>query len=297
MDAERGSRTAVLVCQGRAAAHGRVADGQFADPVATELLREDEQDVVRQVRDDVPPDGWGNRLGYEMVKASAEVVVPRTVAIDNAVRGALGSQLVIIGAGLDTRAWRMPELVDVDVFEVDHPASQRDKRGRLGDRPAQAKSVTFVPVDFTSDRLAAALAASGHRPDEATTWIWEGVVPYLTRDEVAATLADVSDRSGVGSRLVVNYQAPALSATLGRAMVRVMTAVARQRTPWADEPIRSSWTPTAMSALLAEHGFEVNRDQDLLTLAYDLRVPIRQRGSLRTGRVVIADRPGAARDG
>ena len=290
MDADRASRTAVLVCQGRAAAHGRIAEGRFADPMAMALLRGDERVAVQRVREGVPPKGWSARVEFEMVRASAEVIVPRTVAIDDAVRAHPVPQVVIIGAGLDDRAWRLPELADVEVFEVDHPASQRDKRGRVGDLQPVAKSVRFVPVDFTRDRLDTALASAGHRPDEPTTWIWEGVVPYLSRAEVAATLHALSGRSTTGSRLVVNYQSPALSAALGRLVARAMTATARRRSPWADEPRRSSWTPTAMSELLAGYGFALNRDDDLLTLAEDLLGPVRQRRSLQTGRVAIADR-------
>jgi methyltransferase (TIGR00027 family) len=181
VDADRASRTAVLVCQGRAAAHGRIAGGRFADPVAMALLRDDERVAVQWVRGGVPPKGWGGRVEFEMVRASAEVIVPRTVAIDDAVRTRLVPQLVIVGAGLDDRAWRMPELATVDLFEIDHPASQRDKRSRVADLRPLAKSVRFVPVDFTRDRLDTALASAGHRPEEVTTWIWEGVVPYLSR--------------------------------------------------------------------------------------------------------------------
>jgi O-methyltransferase involved in polyketide biosynthesis len=115
VDANRASRTAVLVCQGRAAAHGRIAEGRFADPVAMALLRDSERVVVRRVRDGVPPEGWADRVEFEMVRASAEVIVPRTVAIDDAVRARLAPQLVIMGAGLDDRAWRMPELAGDDV--------------------------------------------------------------------------------------------------------------------------------------------------------------------------------------
>jgi O-methyltransferase involved in polyketide biosynthesis len=67
-------------------------------------------------------------------------------------------------------------------------------------------------------------------------WIWEGVVPYLRRADVAATIQAVSGRSTVGSRLIVNYQSPSLWGALGRPVVRTMTAMARQRSPWADEP-------------------------------------------------------------
>ncbi len=290
MEADRASRTAVLVCQGRAAAHGRFAEGRFADPVALTLLREDERAAVRRVRDGVPPKGWRERVEIEMVRAAAQAIVPRTVAIDDAVRARLAAQLVIVGAGLDDRAWRMPELTDVEVFEVDRPASQRDKRRRIADLEPLAKSVRFVPVDLARDRLDTALASAGHRPGEPTTWIWEGVVPYLRRAEVAATVEAISGLSAAGSRLIVNYQSPALAAAAGRLAARGISALARQRSLWADEPRRSTWTPEAMSELLAGHGFGVDRDDDLLAVAEALGTPVSISRSLRTGRVAIADR-------
>ncbi|HSV67880.1 MAG TPA: class I SAM-dependent methyltransferase [Mycobacteriales bacterium] len=290
MDHGWASRTAVLVCQGRAVAHGRLAVGRFADPTAAVLLRGPELAGVERVRSGVVPQGWGARVEFEMLRASAEVMVPRTVAIDEAVRARPAPQVVILGAGLDGRAWRMPELADVEVFEVDHPSSQRDKRDRVGDLRALAGSVRFVPVDLTRDRLDAALASAGHQPAVATTWVWEGVVPYLRRAEVTATVEVVSDRSAAGSRLVVNYQSPALSAGVGRLAARAMTALAGRPDPLAGEPRRSSWTPAAMRELLAGHGFTVVSDEDLLTLAGKLPIPVRQRRSLATGHVAVADR-------
>src|SRR4051812_3555995 len=103
------SRTAVVVCQGRAAAHDRIAVGRFSDPVALSLLREDELAVVEQVRADAPPKGWAPRLTYEFVRGCAVLMVPRTVAIDDAIRDFPAEQVVILGAGLDARAWRMTE--------------------------------------------------------------------------------------------------------------------------------------------------------------------------------------------
>jgi methyltransferase (TIGR00027 family) len=290
LKADRASRTAVVVCEARAAADGRIAEGRFSDPLAVALLRDDERVAVQRVRDGRPPQGWSERIEFEMVRASAEVMVPRTVAIDDAVRARLAPQLVIVGAGLDDRAWRMPEVIDIEVFEVDHPASQRDKRSRIGDLRPLAKSVRFAPVDFATEPLDAALASAGHRPEVATTWIWEGVVPYLSRSQTATTVHALGGRSAAGSRLVVNYQSPSLSAAVGRLAARAMTAAARKPSPWADEPRRSSWTPRAMSELLAGAGFRIRRDTELLTIATELGIPVRQRRSLATGRVAIADR-------
>jgi methyltransferase (TIGR00027 family) len=285
------SRTAVVVCQGRAAADGRVAPDRFSDPVAMRLLREDERIPVEQVRAGVPPSGWAPRVEFEMVRAAAEVMVPRTVAIDDAVRASAASQVVILGAGLDARAWRMTELAGIDVFEVDHPASQQDKRARVGELPALAGSLRYVPVDFTRDQLDAALAAAGHERSVPTTWVWEGVVPYLRRAEVAATVAVLAGQSAPGSRLVVNYSTPMLSAAAGRLVARAMSGLARRPSLWRGEPRRSSWTPKSMADLLAAHGFITRTDVDLLTVAAGLSMPVRQRRSLRNGRVAVADLP------
>ncbi|MGC3864326.1 class I SAM-dependent methyltransferase [Micromonospora chersina] len=287
--APRASRTAVLVCQGRAAAHALIAPGRFADPTAMPLLRPDEREAVHWVRDGTPPRTWRQRIDYETVRAAAELMAPRTIAIDEAIRAHPSPQLVILGAGLDGRAWRMPELAGVAVFEVDQPATQQDKRER-----AAALSGTpprFVPVDFGRDRLAATLADHGHRADLATTWVWEGVVPYLTRAAVTATVADVAACSAPGSRLVVNFQSPATSTVLGRVVARLLTASTGRSSVWANEPWRSTWTSAAMTALLTRHGWTVTRDEDLFDTARALALPVRRGTSLRHSRVMVADRP------
>lgn len=285
------SRTAVLVCQARAAAHGTVAPERFRDATARSMLREAERVAVDRVRaGGPPPRPWGERVEFEMVRAGADVIVPRTVRIDEAVQSRRTPQLVILGAGLDGRAWRMPELADVDVFEVDHPASQDDKRDRVANLSPVSRTLRFVPVDFATDRLAIALEDAGHDAAAPTGWIWEGVVPYLTRPRVEATMAVIDERSAPGSSLIVNYQSPALSATAGRLVARAMMAAVRRRSPWRAEPWRSLWTPVAMRALLTRHGFAVADDDDLLTLVGQLGTPVRRRRSLRSGRVAIAIR-------
>lgn len=150
----KASRTAVLVCQGRAAAHERMAVGRFSDPVAMSLLRGDELKVVEQVRGGAPPRGWGARMNYEFVRGCAALMAPRTIAIDDAIREHPAEQLVILGAGLDARAWRMGELAGTIAFEVDHPATQDDKRERLGQRTPAAREVRFVATDFAQQASA-----------------------------------------------------------------------------------------------------------------------------------------------
>jgi O-methyltransferase involved in polyketide biosynthesis len=273
----RGSQTAVLVCAARAVAHEAGWTPAFSDPTAMALLPEAGRARARRFLDGPPPKGAREAWAHGHLDRLAKMMTVRTVTIDEAVREARAPQLVILGAGLDGRAWRMPELAEVDVFEVDHPDSQRDKRGRVEARePARepgatdargpgagaltstARSVRFVAVDFASadHDLDAALAAAGHDPRRPTTWIWEGVVMYLTPAEVAATLAVVQRRSAPGSRLVVLYHAPGF-------MLKIVGLLVRR----LGEPLRSVFTPAQMRELLARHGFTVLRDDALPDLA------------------------------
>ena len=284
------STTAVLVCQGRAAAHGRLAADRFSDPVAERLLDPDERTVVEQVRAQRPPPGGAGRMAYELVRRTAVLMVPRTVAIDDALRDHGARQVVVLGAGLDARAWRMPELAHASVFEVDHPASQRDKRRRLGDLEPTAGQVVSVAAVLEHDPLPAALEACGFDPTLETTWVWEGVVPYLTSDAVAETVRALADLSAAGSRLVVNYQSRSVSASVLRRVMRVVLRLSRQEDPLAAEPWRSTWSSGAMRTLLTQRGFAPMSDADLITLGQGLELPHDADASLRNGRVAVAVR-------
>jgi methyltransferase (TIGR00027 family) len=115
-------------------------------------------------------------------------------------------QLVILGAGYDSRAYRMQRLQNrVQVFEVDHPATQRMKIKKLerilGKIPPH---VTFVPIDFTLDSLAK-LFEAGYNAEQKTLFIWEGVTQYLNQDAVDSTLAFVAHNAAPGSVIVFDY--------------------------------------------------------------------------------------------
>jgi methyltransferase (TIGR00027 family) len=289
VDTARASRTAVLVCQGRAVADGRLALGRFADPLAVQLLRDDERHAVEQARAPELPRDVRERLVVEMLRACAEGMVPRTVAIDDAIGDAANPQVVVLGAGLDTRPWRLDALRDAVVFAVDHPASQAEARQRSAGLSPVGR-LEFVPVDLSTDDLGGALAAAGHDPAVPTTWVWEGVVPYLTDGDVRATLAKVAARSAPGSVLVVQYQTPSRTATVGRQLSRLVLRLTRSPDPLAAEPWRSLWSPASMARLLTEHGFGVGEDEDLLTLAGRFGSPATRRLSLSNGRVAVARR-------
>ncbi|HEY5423230.1 MAG TPA: class I SAM-dependent methyltransferase [Ilumatobacteraceae bacterium] len=289
MNVRAASRTAVLVCQGRAAAHDRIAPGRFDDPTAVRMLTDAERVPVEQVRSGVAPRTASERVNFEMVRACGELMAPRTIAIDDAIRDRPTAQLVVLGAGLDGRAWRMKDLAAIDTFEVDRPASQADKRRRVAALESVARSIQFVPVDFGTDDFDAALETAGHEGSETTTWVWEGVVPYLTAAEVEATVRVVRGRSASGSRLIVNYQMPSFTAVIGRLFARGLRLLTRQPDPLADEPRRSSWTPETMAALLQRHGFAVTRDDDLVSIARHEGIAVNHTHSLGVSRVAIAD--------
>ncbi|HYW73109.1 MAG TPA: class I SAM-dependent methyltransferase [Pyrinomonadaceae bacterium] len=275
-----GSRTAVLVCMGRAVAHGMTTESRFADPTALALLPDDARARVERFRVDAAPKGIRGRLEHIYLDRQSKVMVARTVAIDDAVREASSPQLVILGAGLDGRAWRMPELGETTVFEVDHPDTQREKQDRIAALTQAARDVRFAPVDFTRDSLDDALAATGHDPVLATTWLWEGVVMYLTPADIEATLAIIERRSVVGSRLIIAYHSPAL-------MLRLIGPIVRR----LGEPLRSAFTADTMRTLLAKYGFGVVWDAAMPTIGGAMSAEIAQATRrMKHLRIMTADR-------
>jgi len=250
------SQTAVMVCAARGAAHGRTAVAAFSDPTALVLLPKDARQRVEQFRSGVPPKGLRERMSNGFLEKRSKMMVARTVAVDEAIRAAASPQVVILGAGLDGRAWRMAEFSDVTVFEVDHPDSQRKKRDRaLALKPA-ARDIRFVPVDFTRDRLEDALASADHDLTRPTTWVWEGVVMYLELADIEATLRVVEARSAPGSRLVIVYHS--------HSIIRKIFGFYLRR---LGEPFRSAFTADEMLALLTRFGFTMIHDNDLSKIA------------------------------
>ena len=118
-------------------------------------------------------------------------------------------QVVILGAGYDSRALRIPGMQQARVFEVDLPATQAVKQQKLekhlGQLPAH---VTYVPVDFNTQSLGKQLGAAGYDQHQQTLFIWQGVVYYITQQAVDATLKFIATRSAPGSALIFDYASP-----------------------------------------------------------------------------------------
>jgi methyltransferase (TIGR00027 family) len=117
-------------------------------------------------------------------------------------------QLVVLGAGLDTYAYRGAWRDRLRIFEVDHPATQVWKRQRLADAAIPLPpGLTFAPIDFERQTLAQGLEAAGFSPAEQTFFMWLGVVPYLTEEAVWSTLAFVASLPN-GAHVVFDYSDP-----------------------------------------------------------------------------------------
>lgn len=116
-------------------------------------------------------------------------------------------QYVILGAGMDTFAFRRPEkLAALKVFEIDHPAMQAFKRSRLAELGwEEPEHLSFVPLNFAKDSLPAALEHTPYNPQSKSFFSWLGVTMYLTRDEVFATLRSIADIACAGSSVVFDY--------------------------------------------------------------------------------------------
>jgi len=115
-------------------------------------------------------------------------------------------QIVILGAGFDTRAYRIPKIEKTHVFEVDHPDTQAVKLERLTKifNPLP-KHITFVPVDFNTQMLGERLQGSGYNESDKTLFILQGVTMYLTPEGVDTTLAFIANHSKPGSAVIFDY--------------------------------------------------------------------------------------------
>lgn len=215
----------------------------------------------------------------------------RMAAVDAAVRNALASgcdRVVIVGAGLDTRAWRMPELRELPVFEVDHPSTQARKRARIGSLPPRTRAVTFVAADLASAPLDVALERAGHLDDGPTLWLWEAVAAYLERPAIDSTLRAIAARSREDGWIAMTYVTPDL-VPLGR-MVRT---AARFGFRVLGEPLVGAMSREAMAELLSRSGFEVMADTDSRDWASRFGGSAMLATPFRSERLVVARRRGS----
>ncbi len=170
-------------------------------------------------------------------------------------------QYVILGAGFDTFAFRRPELLDrLQVFEVDHPATQALKHQRLAmlDKP-YSPQLHFVAIDFTTQRLSDVLSQSAYDPHQKSFFSWLGVTYYLTREVVFETLRDVAAVAPPGSVIVFDYMdADAFNPQRAAKRIQLMQAIARQ----VGEPMQAGFDPLELAAELDRAGSRLEEDLD-----------------------------------
>jgi methyltransferase (TIGR00027 family) len=151
---------------------------------------------------------WIIRKSEEKVPGLWGGIMARKRYIDDeAVRAADDrvEAMVNLGAGFDTRSYRLPALAEVPTWEVDQPQNTSAKRSRLEKLYQKVPNhVTLVPTDFDRQDLATVLSSLGYAPNRKTFFIWEGVTQYVTEDGIRATF-DFLATAPEGSRLVFTY--------------------------------------------------------------------------------------------
>jgi len=255
------SRTAAAVTLWRARESTRPAGSRlFEDPLAHAFLDWRLRWALRLSRLPLV----GAALPWSLIDGhwagSRGTVVVRTRYIDDVLRDALRrgeEQVVILGAGFDSRAYRIPGIDRVRVFEVDLPLTQARKRDivvrRLGALPPH---VTLVPVDLAQPTLESAMLGAGYRTQATTFFISEGVTHYLPAPAIDALFRHVA-RAGAGSRMVFTYIHRAIleGAPAFAGADRTLVTVRR-----SGEPYTFGFDPTELPRYLAERGLTLIED-------------------------------------
>jgi methyltransferase (TIGR00027 family) len=270
------SLTALAVCFFRAAEHARGPARRALDDAYAARLLPGPLAALAEARGtrEALLGRWDLGLGPASL---ARYVVARHRVIDEALLAfvaAGGRQVVILGAGLDARAWRFSErLREVRVWEVDFPATQAEKRARFAEAGLADGGPTFLAVDFERTRLDEALVAAGLDTGAPTLFLWEGVTMYLEPHAVATTLAALgrltpparaSDARAPASRVIFDAWVPSsgtLAAAARRATGRLLGLIG--------EPFKFSLAPDEAARMLSAAGWECLAvlDRSALSLA------------------------------
>lgn len=162
-------------------------------------------------------------------------------------------QLVVLGAGYDTRAYRIEELKSIKVFEVDHPNTQSFKIKKIGEIfDYLPEHVTYVPVDFEKDTLGQKLLDNGYNSSKKTLFIMEGLVMYIPPKAVAKTLLFIVENSGKGSQVIFDYYPE--SVVDGTCKLKIGTNI-RNHVAEQGEPLQFGIKEEKIEDFLTEFGF------------------------------------------
>jgi methyltransferase (TIGR00027 family) len=255
-------RTARSAALHRAAHQIIDAPPVFVDPYALPILGPDAEKEISNSLE------RRQRAGSRFMRAF--IVARSQYAEDELARGLASGirQYVVLGAGLDTFAYRNPHGAELSVFEIDHPATQAWKQQTLQKFGISVPpNVKYVAVDFEHELLGAKLAASGFRRDVPTFVSWLGVTMYLTKNAVNDTLRTLSETCAKGSRLVFDYAVPneMLSEREQRSRERRAARVESIGEPWI-----GFFRPDELSDEMQARGFRdvVTIDADALNQRY-----------------------------
>jgi methyltransferase (TIGR00027 family) len=242
------SRTA-LGAAGHRAAHQVLEGGSILrDPLAIPILGHNSEELIRRARED------SSRRGLRLFIAA------RSRFAEDALAGAVEQgvrQLVVLGAGLDTFAYRSALAGRLRIFEVDRPATQAWKRECLTAAAiAIPATLTFAPIDFERQTLAAGLAAAHFDPAVQTFFTWLGVVPYLSESAILATLSFIAHLRG-SAHVVFDYANPPGSLS---AMARAAHHALAARVAAAGEPLRTFFDTAQLHERLRKLGFQEIED-------------------------------------
>ena len=237
----------------------------FDDSMARALMTDEEYSMMRQYIisgiDFFAPDkkdSFGDdeeMLRWIVETQLAPTPLARAKFCDDSLKTAVMTgteQYVILGAGLDTFAWRESELMQkLSVFEVDHPLTQEDKKQRLERAKLDMReNLHFVSVDFTKDNLRDRLAENGFDENKKTFFSWLGVSYYLSQDEIGGFLENLSSFAADGSTLLFDYADENLFTSDVR-RVQNMLAMAQA----GSEPMKSCFSYGCLEKLLSKYNF------------------------------------------
>ena len=242
------SKTAESVAR-RRAAHQIFDDPTvFSDPIALKIIPADTEAAMESDPQGLEQTPWSRYLRASVAARSRYAEDQLDIAVKRGVR-----QYVILGAGLDTFAYRNPYPEDILlVFEVDHSATQVWKRALLDEGGILSPvSLTFVPVDFETQILERELQRAGFKANEPGFFSWLGVTPYLTNEAIADTLRFVASMP-VGSVIVFDYMiSPSLLSPVSRQAFEELA----HRVDLVGEPFRTYFDPSSLEITLKAMGF------------------------------------------